>query len=77
VAGKKLPILARRIKQFREAAGYSQQKLAVVAGLSTSVVSQLEQGTNDNPKTSTIRSLAAALGVTIDDLFREDESRPQ
>src|SRR5258707_1119851 len=80
---KELSGLGKRLKEVREAAGLSQQALAVRAGLSISVVSRLEQGAQDNPRLHTIKAIADALGVTVDDLLREerpaspaDEDRP-
>jgi transcriptional regulator with XRE-family HTH domain len=43
-------------------------QLAVRAGLSLSVVSQIEQGSIPDPRVSTLLKLAAALGVTLDEL---------
>ncbi|HEV2947330.1 MAG TPA: helix-turn-helix transcriptional regulator [Gemmataceae bacterium] len=60
--------LARRVKKLREAAGLSQQALAVKAGLSVSVVSQVEQGKKADPRMSTVLAIAEALGVTCDSL---------
>jgi transcriptional regulator with XRE-family HTH domain len=69
---KRLPTtFARRVKQMREARGLSQQALAVAAGLSISVVTQLEQGFKADPRLSTAAALAEALGVTVDELLRE------
>ena len=65
--------LADRVKQLREAAGMSQQALAVSAGLSISVITQLEQGQKADPRISTVAALAQALGVTVDELLREEE----
>jgi transcriptional regulator with XRE-family HTH domain len=68
---KKTPtVLAHRLRQLRDAASLSQQALATVAGLSISVVTQLEQGTKRDPRVSTVASLADALGVTVDELIR-------
>lgn len=53
----------------RIAAGMSQQALAMAAGLSMSVVAQLEQGYRDDPRISTVAALARALGVAIDELM--------
>jgi transcriptional regulator with XRE-family HTH domain len=58
-----------RLKQLRAVAGLTQQQLAVAAGLSVSAVSQIEQGTNEDPRASTLRALAKALGCKVDDLF--------
>jgi len=62
-----LPI-ARRLKELRETTGMSQQSLAVSAGLSVSLVSQIERGSRVNPRISTIAALATALGVSLDEL---------
>jgi transcriptional regulator with XRE-family HTH domain len=61
------------VKRLRAAAGLSQQALATVAGLSVSIVSQLEQGTSQDPRLSTLAALAKALSVTLDELAREGE----
>src|SRR5262249_55947318 len=65
--------LARRVRQLREAAGLSQQSLAVAAGLSISVVTQLEQGKKADQRISTVAALAEALGVTVDELLAEPD----
>jgi transcriptional regulator with XRE-family HTH domain len=61
-----------KIRALRAKLNLSQQAVATAAGLSVSVVSQIEQGTNTDPKLSTITALAGALGVTIDELTREE-----
>jgi transcriptional regulator with XRE-family HTH domain len=60
--------IGERVRELRVAAGLSQQALSNAAGLSTSVVSQLEQGTNLDPRLSTLLALADAMGVTLDEL---------
>lgn len=60
--------IARRLKALREVAGMSQQTLAVSAGLSVSLVSQIERGSRVDPRMSTITALATALGVSLDEL---------
>jgi transcriptional regulator with XRE-family HTH domain len=69
---KDTPIIATRVKGLREKAGMSQQELAVKAGLSVSVVSQIEQGRKEDPRMSTVRALAQALGVPSDALMDEE-----
>ena len=59
----------KRLKALREAAGLTQQQLAVKAGLSVSNLSQLEQGQKTDPRISTVAALAGALGVTCDELM--------
>ncbi len=60
-----LPV-GRRIKELREAAGITQQQLAVKAGLSVSNLSQIEQGQKADPRISTLYALAVALDVSLD-----------
>jgi transcriptional regulator with XRE-family HTH domain len=71
---KEISDLARHVRQLREAAGMSQQALAIAAGLSISVVTQLEQGTKADPRISTVVALAKALGVSVDALVAEGHS---
>jgi transcriptional regulator with XRE-family HTH domain len=61
--------LADRLEQLRKAAGLNQQELADKAGLSMSVVSQIERGKKLDPRVSTIEALADALGVSVDELL--------
>ena len=49
-----LPTIATQLRELRETAGMSQQSLAVAAGLSVSVVSQIEQGARADPRISTV-----------------------
>ena len=67
--GEELPFLSKRLRELRAAAGMTQQQLAVAAGLSVSLVSQIEQGTNADPKVSTVTNLARALGVGVASLI--------
>jgi transcriptional regulator with XRE-family HTH domain len=67
---REISVLGRRLKELREAAGLSQQALAVAAGLSTSVVSQVEQGQRQDPRISTVAALAEALGVEVGELLK-------
>jgi transcriptional regulator with XRE-family HTH domain len=59
--------IGERLKALRQAAGLSQQALAVAAGLSTSAVFQIEQGQKADPRFSTVAALAKALGVSLDE----------
>jgi transcriptional regulator with XRE-family HTH domain len=65
--------VGKRIKERREAAGLTQQQLAVKAGLSVSNLAQIEQGQKADPRISTVVALARALGVTVDDLLQLPE----
>ena len=51
------------LRQFRVAAGLSQEELAVRAGLSVRGISDLERGVRRQPQPGTLRLLVAALGL--------------
>ena len=53
-----------QLKALREAAGYTQEELAVIAGLSVHAVSALERGQRRRPHVETVRALSAALDLT-------------
>jgi predicted ATPase/DNA-binding XRE family transcriptional regulator len=53
-----------QLKARREAAGYTQEELATIAGLSVHAVSALERGERRRPHVETVRALSAALDLT-------------
>jgi predicted ATPase/DNA-binding XRE family transcriptional regulator len=62
-----------QLKALREAAGFTQEELATIAGLSVNAVSALERGERRKPHVETVRALSAALDLTgmARDTFRE------
>ena len=63
--------VGENVRRLRKAADKSQQEVAVAAGLSVSIISQIEQGSNKDPRGSTLRKIATALGTTVDELLAE------
>lgn len=53
-----------QLKALREAAGFTQEELASIAGLSVHAVSALERGQRRRPHVDTVRALSAALDLT-------------
>src|SRR4029434_9652447 len=53
-----------QLKALREAAGFTQEELATIAGLSVHAVSALERGERRRPHLETVRALSAALDLT-------------
>src|SRR5262245_60126005 len=53
-----------QLKALREAAGFTQEELATVAGLSVHAVSALERGERRRPHADTVRALSAALDLS-------------
>jgi predicted ATPase/DNA-binding XRE family transcriptional regulator len=52
------------LKALREAAGFTQEELASIAGLSVQAISALERGERRRPHLETVRALSAALNLT-------------
>ena len=50
-----------RLKELRESAGFTQEELATIAGLSVNAISALERGERRRPHPETVRALSAAL----------------
>jgi predicted ATPase/DNA-binding XRE family transcriptional regulator len=55
---------AAQLRALREAAGYTQDELATIAGLSVHAISALERGQRQRPHVDTVRALSAALELT-------------
>ena len=53
-----------QLRALREAAGFTQEELATIAGLSVHAVSALERGERRKPHLETVRALSAALDLT-------------
>jgi predicted ATPase/DNA-binding XRE family transcriptional regulator len=52
-----------QLRALREAAGFTQEELATIAGLSVHAVSALERGERRRPHVETVRALSAALDL--------------
>src|SRR4029453_6196539 len=55
---------AAHLKALRQAAGFTQEELATIAGLSVHAVSALERGGRRRPHPGPVRALSAALNVS-------------
>ena len=69
-----------QLKALREGAGFTQEELATIAGLSVNGVSALERGERRRPHVETVRALCAALdltGETRDALFEREQPAPK
>jgi transcriptional regulator with XRE-family HTH domain len=62
-----------KVKELRTAAGLTQQALAEKARLSISAVVHIEAGRIPDPRISTLRKLAQALEVSLDELAGEED----
>ncbi|MEV7287136.1 helix-turn-helix domain-containing protein [Streptomyces sp. NPDC093252] len=67
--------LARNVRRYRRARGYSQEELAHRSGLSVGPVRRIEQG-QDGFRMETLHSIARALGVKTSDLMAPGPPEP-
>ena len=64
------------LKRLREARGLSQNRLAQLAGVDRSYISQIEGGRTVSMRLDTARSLAHGLGVAVSVLIDKGEEPP-
>jgi len=62
--------LSKNIKRLREAKGLSQEKLARLADVANNTLIKMETGENKNPTLETLKKVAQALDVGVDDLIK-------
>lgn len=70
---RKVCVMRIRLREFREAKGWSQEDIADRAGVSVSQISRWEAG-NSNIPSERLPLLAEAYECRIADIFEEDES---
>lgn len=64
--------IGQRIRELREAREMTQAELASAAGRTQEHISRIETGASVNPTTKTLTKLAAALGVSLNELLKEE-----
>ncbi|PIY93923.1 MAG: hypothetical protein COY68_04535 [Candidatus Levybacteria bacterium CG_4_10_14_0_8_um_filter_35_23] len=62
--------IAKIVKRLREKTGLSQEKLARLADVSNNTIINIEAGKQNNPTIETLKKIAKALEVGVDDLIR-------
>lgn len=62
--------LSTTIKKLREKNGFSQEKLARLADISNNTVIKIEAGKNQNPTLDTLKKIASAFKITVDELIK-------
>jgi XRE family transcriptional regulator, master regulator for biofilm formation len=64
-------MIGKLIKRLREEKGFSITKLARLAGVSKSYLSQIERGLQSNPSLQFLMKVAVPLGTNLDYLLGE------
>lgn len=62
-------MIARNIKKARKKLELTQEELAIKAKIPYATLSKIESGQVTNPTVSTLKKIADALGLTIDDIL--------
>jgi len=61
--------LAKNITRLRKTKGLSQEKLARLADVANNTLIKMESGENQNPTLDTLKKVAKALNVSVDELI--------
>jgi len=67
---KEISTIAKNIKKYREKKGISQDKLSKLAGITLHTITKIESGATPDPRIETVKKIADALGVSVDDLIK-------
>ena len=66
----KTTTIAKNIKKYRKEKGLSQDKLARLADVAHATIIKIESGGIQSPTIDTVKKIADALGVSLDDLMK-------
>ncbi len=70
MSNNKTSSIAQNIKNIRKKQGLSQDKLSKLAEVAYNTIVKIESGENSNPTIETLRKIAIALNVGVDDLIK-------
>ena len=62
--------ITKTLRKLRGAKGLSQEKLARLADVANNTLIKMESGENENPTLDTLKKVAKALDVSVDDLIK-------
>lgn len=64
--------IGQKIKQLREAKGWSINQLGLYAGVTPSTIARMEKGESE-PPISTLLRIAKALNVSLEELLKDEQ----
>jgi transcriptional regulator with XRE-family HTH domain len=67
---KQKSIIRDNIKKYRNKLGISQDVLSKRANLAFHTIAKIEAGSTPDPRIETVKKIADALGVSLDDLMK-------
>lgn len=62
--------ISKTLRKLREERGLSQEKLARLADVANNTIIKIEAGKNQNPTFDTLKKIAKALEISIDELIK-------
>jgi len=62
--------IANNLRKLRKTKGLSQERLARLANVANNTIVKIEAGKNKNPTLNTLKKIAKALEVSVDDLIK-------
>jgi len=62
--------ISKNIRRIRQEKGMSQDRLYKKADMAFHTIAKIESGATPDPRVETVKKIADALGVSIDDLMR-------
>jgi transcriptional regulator with XRE-family HTH domain len=62
--------ISKNLKKLRENKELSQEKLARLSDVANNTIVKIEAGKNQNPTLDTLKKIAKALDVSVDDLIQ-------
>lgn len=68
---KEKSTIAKNVKYYRKKLDVSQDKLSKLSNVAYNTIIKIESGATYNPRVETLKQIADALGVSIDDLMKE------
>lgn len=67
---KQKSTIGDNIKKYRNKLGISQDVLSKKANLAFHTIAKIEAGSTPDPRIETVKKIADALGVSLDDLMK-------
>ena len=67
---KELSVIAKNVKKHLAMAGISHDKLSKLAGIILRTITKIESGTTPDPRIETVKKIAKALRITLNDLTK-------
>ena len=62
--------ISKNLRKLRESKGLSQEKLARLSDVANNTIVKIEAGKNQNPTLETLKKVAKALEVSVDELIK-------